>query len=606
MSGIRRLLALALAFVALPAAAHEFKFGDGGADAVTGKIGGTFTFGTMLRTESPSPDSYGARSAQVVGAPGGNVGANIGGPDLNFARNHPVSTVLKGLVDVDLKYREFGFFARADAWTDLQLKDGNRPYGNFPNGFKPNMPLSDNGFDQSARFSNAQFLDVYAYGNFSMGDGAKLEARVGRQTLNWGTAQLVNGGINVVNPFNYPAQQRPGALPQEGRLPVGMLYASFAGGANWGVDAFLQYEFRHNVLPGCGTFFDGASYVPTGCNAAMVISSSNEPTNTTNGWYVHRNPDIEASNSGQGGLSLRYAAAALDTELRGTLMNYHSRSPGIIGYIPSISGGYGSLTPPAFTRLTDPQGLKYGLVFAENIHLLGASFATKLDPATKVYGELAYRPNQPLNLNVSDLIAAFVGRSPLGTLNRSKNVNAIPPGGQFIGFDRFKVTTASLGASKALPQTLGAERILLSGEIGWSHVAGLPDPSVLRYGRSDAYGIAAINGGNACTDTTPGKTCAHDGFVSGNAWGYRLRIGASYPAAFLGAALTPSLYLAEDVSGYSYDGTFQKGRQLLRPALRADWGKEYFGEIQYTLVNGGKYNLLADRDNVVLIVGMNF
>lgn len=402
MSGIRHLLTLALAFVALPAAAHEFKFGDGGADAVTGKIGGTFTFGTMLRTEAPSPDSYGARTAQVVGVSSGNVGANIGGPDLNFGKNRPVSTVLKGLVDVDLKYREFGFFARADAWTDLQLENGNRPYGNFPNGFKPNTPLSDNGFDPEAKFSNVQFLDVYAHGNFDMGNGAKLDARVGRQTLNWGTAQLVNGGINVINPVNYPAQLRPGALPQEGRLPVGMLYASFASGANWGIDGFLQYEFRHNVMPGCGTFFDGASYVPTGCKAAMVISSSSEPTNVANGWYVHRSLDIDASDSGQGGLSLRYASAALDSEFRGYLINYHSRTPGIYGSIPNIGGGYGSLAPPALTRLTDPQGLKYGLIFAENIRLLGASFATKLDPATKVYGELAYRPNQPLNLNVSD------------------------------------------------------------------------------------------------------------------------------------------------------------------------------------------------------------
>jgi hypothetical protein len=605
MSAIRNLLALALAFGAMPAAAYESKFGDG-ADAVTGKIAGTFTFGTMLRTEAPSPDSYGPKAAQVVGASAGNVGANIGGADLNFAKNRPVSTVLKGLVDVDLKYREFGFFARADAWTDLQLKNGDRPYGNFPNGFSPNTPLSDNGFDPSAKFSNAQFLDAYAYGNFPMGEGAKLDARVGRQTLAWGTAQLVNGGINVVNPVNYPAQLRPGALPQESRLPVGMLYANFASGANWGIDGFLQYEFRHNVMSGCGTFFDSAPYVPTGCNAAMVIGSVGEPTNTANGWYVHRSPDIDASDSGQGGLSLRYDAATLNTGFRGYLMNYHSRTSSIYGSIPNIAGGYGSMAPPAFTRLTDPQGLKYGLIYAENIHLLGASFETRLDPATKAYGELAYRPNQPLNLNVSDLIAAFVGRNPLSALNLARNVNAIQPGGQFIGFDRYKVTTATIGASKVLPHVLGAERILLSGEIGLSHAAGLPDPGILRYGRSDAYGIAAINGISVCTDTTPGKTCAHDGFVTGNAWGYRLRIGANYPAAFFGATLTPSLYLAEDVSGYSYDGTFQKGRQLLRPGLRAEWGKEWFGEIQYTRVNGGKYNLLADRDNVVLDVGLNF
>ena len=72
------------------------------------------------------------------------------------------------------------------------------------------------------------------------------------------------------------------------------------------------------------------------------------------------------------------------------------------------------------------------------------------------------------------------------------------------------------------------------------------------------------------------------------------------------ASLTPSLVLARDVNGYSYDGTFSKGRTTMRLGLRADWGKTYFADLQFTRFSGGRYNLVVDRDNLMLAAGMNF
>ena len=51
-------------------------------------------------------------------------------------------------------------------------------------------------------------------------------------------------------------------------------------------------------------------------------------------------------------------------------------------------------------------------------------------------------------------------------------------------------------------------------------------------------------------------------------------------------------------SGYSYDGTFLKDRKRLIPGIRAEWGKDYFAEIQYTRISGGAYNIEVDRDPV--------
>jgi hypothetical protein len=158
--------------------------------------------------------------------------------------------------------------------------------------------------------------------------------------------------------------------------------------------------------------------------------------------------------------------------------------------------------------------------------------------------------------------------------------------------------------------------VILALEVGGSYVAGLPDPSVLRYGRALAFGAAPYisNTGalTACAETAPGlngvpgKTCTNDGFTTGAAWGLRGRLSATYADALFGAALTPSITIAKDVLGYSYDGTFSEGRLTVRTALRADWGKRYFAEVAYTGFGGGNYNLAADRSNLALVAGMNF
>ncbi len=602
MTIIWQILALTLASVSLPATAIDFNLGD----AVEGKLHATATFGTMIRMESADPSVLGPLAAARVSGASGQLGGNAGRSDLNFQKHRPVSTVLKGVVSLELKRQDFGLYLQAKAWNDFELKNGNRAYGNAPNGFQPHVPLSDQGFDPAAKFSNAQLSDMFAFGRFRVDDQGALDLRVGRQVVQWGVSQLLAGGINAVNPADHAARARPGALAQETRVPVGMIYANFIGDGTWSGDGFIQYEYRPSVLAPCGAFFDAAYYAPTGCNYASVLGSANvnDPTAIAKGLYPKRNPDLLARDSGQYGLSLRYTASRLNTDFRAYALNYHSRTPSIHGTNPNVAGGYGSLA--TFTRLTDPNGLKYALIYAEDIRLYGLSFDAKPDPSFRVYGEIAYRPNQPLNLNLSDLIAAFLVRAPNSALNLAKKTNAIAPGGAFDGYDRYRVTTASLGSRAVIPATWGAQRLTLSGELGWSHVGGLPNAGLLRYGRTDDYGVAAING-VPCVDTTVAqKSCAHDGFVTRNAWGYRIRLAANYPAAFFGATLTPSLAFAHDVSGYSYDASFLNGRKTLRSGIRADWGKNYYAEAEYANTSGGEYNPQIDRDYLTFVVGVNF
>ena len=256
----------------------------------------------------------------------------------------------------------------------------------------------------------------------------------------------------------------------------------------------------------------------------------------------------------------------------------------------------------AVARLTNPTGLSYANVYAENDQLFGMSMNSKLDPATSVFGEWAYRPNAPLGYNSADVVAAFALRSPTSFLAVHKGILNVAPGATFDAYDRYGVVTGSLGTSKVLPKALGADRFVLLGEVGFSHVNGLPDQNSMRYGRPLAYGTAA-DPGVPCTDTVPGKTCTNDGFVTVDSWGLRMLMSATYGNALFGANVTPSLLVAQDMDGYSYDGTYSKGRSTVRPGLRLDWGKSYYTDLQYTLFSGGSYNLAMDRSYLSLVFG---
>lgn len=589
--------ALAMALVGVSAA-----WAQAAGDGI--RISGVLTAGTIVRTQSPDAAVLGPGASTRLGLPPGELSGNAGASSLNFKAHRPVSTVLKGLLDLEFAQEGRGLALRARAWTDQELEHGLRPYGHAPNGFSSQAPLNDRGFDARSRFTGALIDDAYLFGHSALTDEARLHWRLGRQTLRWGQAQFFAGGVDVINPYDVPALVRPGVQTQEGRVPVGLVHGRLDLGAGSELQAWAQYDFKPTVLPGCGTFHASSNHAATGCNFVNVLGAAgySDPDALASGVYAHRMPDTEPPAAGQFGVSLSRKVAT--TEWHGYLMSYHSRTPFLRGTNALIDGGHGATVQE---RLAHPDGVRYGLVYPDRIHLLGLGFAHKPHPAVGLWGELSLRPNQPLQINAADLIAAFVGRDPGSALNLARNTNALPPGASFEAYERHRVSTVMLGAHRAWAKVAGASRLLLSGELLWSHVAGLPDPGRLRFGRSDEYGVAAVAGGAACVEgTRSGKQCPLDGFVTSQAWGWRMHLAASYPGAWAGAMLTPSLTIGHDSSGYSHDGSLIEGRVMLRPAVRADWGKRYFAELVYLRWQAGRYFTHIDRDTLSLSAGLRF
>lgn len=577
----------ASAVASAQAGAMDFKLGDD----IQGQFHGTVTLGSQVRTESPSPEAYADWPSRAVpGTVKGLLQGQTGGSDLNFRRGEVISTVLKAVWDLDLKKDKSGLFVSGRAWNDFALGEKNVPYGHYPNGFRPNQPLSDKGFASSAQFSQIEFREAFVYGQLDTAPDAALQLRLGRQVLSWGGTLLNMGGVNsAINPTDVASLLRPGALPSEGRLPVGMVSAQWTSGSLWRVEGFAAYESRNTVLPGCGTYFDVQSFAPQGCDFAALAGAS-EQTLLANGNYLHRNADVKPGRAGPYGALLGYKAG--DADVRFFAMNTHSNSP-------SLRMTVNALTPGV-------RSVNYAMVYPEDVTLLGLSFNQKLAPTTRVSGELAYRPQQPVTLNAYDVLSSFISRSPVSVLALNKGITSLPVGASFDAYDRFGVATGHLGVDTVWPKSLGAERVSLLAEVGVSQVRGLPDPSLLRYGRPLAYNGAAYAGGPACVDAVPGKTCTPDGYVTASAWGLKMLASARYAPAGSDVTWTPSLLWARDIRGYAYDGAYSEGRTLLRPALRADVGRRYFGELQYHRYTGGKYNLLIDRDYLSVVAGARF
>jgi hypothetical protein len=668
MSAVRRVFAMGLLATARAATAA------GAEGAVEFKLDTTLTLGTTVRTEAASPEQYAfIPSSTVNGAAPGQLTGQTGGSDLNFRRGRPVSTVTQGMFDLTVSAREtgLGLFARAAAWHDFTLGHAGAGYGNFSNGYATGAPLSDAGLQRGARFDGLMLRDVYAFGAFDLGQARRLELRLGRQVLgadgtqghlsaNWGGARLIAGGIaSALNPQDLVAQQRPGALAEEARVPVGMLSLHLAAGTQWSFDAFLPWETREAVLPACGTFFDIMSVAPPGCALGSAIpytfagtpvasiASLTEKSLLGSGLYLRRLPEEVPSGRGQFGLAAHVLVAPLRTEVAlyalntpVTLPYFRARIDDVRGAPVSVGlGGPAGLVFSALQRLnpwvsqlppglaaayTPPaagqgNGLEYGVTYPRSVRLYGLSFNTEASAATRLYGELAWRPNQPLSYNLNDLLNALLLRTPTALLAERRQLLAAPAGAYVEAFDRLGVATASLGMSQTFSKAWGSAALRLSAELGISHVNDLPDPQTLRYGRAFAYGSAPYRdaGTGALSNCAqpangaglyfaPGKTCTTDGFITSSAWGLRATAAGVYPNALLGATLTPSLLLGWDLRGYAYDGTFSAGRRLIRPGLRAGWMGGFWTELAYTRISGGRYNLLADRDNLAVAIGMKF
>ncbi|NTY55309.1 DUF1302 domain-containing protein, partial [Pseudomonas sp. UMC631] len=599
-------LAVSLAStLATPASAVTFNIGE-----IEGSFDSSLSVGASWSTQNPDKN--------LIGSNNGGHGLSQTSDDghLNYKAGKTFSKIFKGIHDLELKYGDTGVFLRGKYWYDFEQKDESTEF----------KPLSDSGRKTAAKASGAELLDAFIYHKYSIAD-LPGNVRLGKQVVNWGESTFIQGGINSINPFDVTALRRPGSEIKEALVPVNMFYLSQNLTDNLSAEGFYQLEWDQTVVDNCGTFFSQPDVIADGCTDNLRVLTNAQALGAGNvalakqfgvdvnneGALVRRGPDRDARDSGQYGLSLKYYADALNTEFGGYYMNYHSRLPifsgrGASQSIYNLANSLSGTPLQAFAPLLVAGNSSYFVEYPEDIHLYGLSFSTTLPTGTAWQGEISYRPNAPVQLNTTDIL--FSGVVPLGGVYGNASVLQGVPDTDLHGYRRKEITQLQTTFTHFFDQVMGAERLTLVGEVGWTHVGGLESTSKARYGRDPVFGpgpLPATGNLNTCqvlNNSTLGsapknnlsRNCENDGFTTADSWGYRMRAIWDYNDVFAGVNLKPNVAWSHDVDGYSPGpgGNFEEGRKAISLGVDADYMNTYTASLSYTNYFDGKYSTLVD------------
>lgn len=563
------------------------------------QFGGRITYGEVWRVQGRDPDLLTGVNAAAIGLTGTGSGGNADDGNTNYARFDAASRAVKGVFELQAGADDWSAALRVKAWRDVGLLHDARPWGNVANGYAPDRPLSDAGAPRRSRFSGVALLEAWVQGRAQLGQ-AEVVARVGQQSLDWGTRMLSPGGLEALNPRDLPGLRRAGAVPAEGVVPRPLLFLRAALAPGFAIEAYHQARFRANAYDMCGTLWSMNDYLTEGCDKVMTgMPVTSDRARIPLGAWQKRLP-TPAPGGSEFGVAASWRLALAGARPDTVVGLYHARYISRAAF-PAVRrstrvGGPGFIAG-------DPDGLNmaYRTEYPEGLRISALTLA-HTRASTTLLGELSYRPRLPLMLAPADVIPPFLNDS-MPALLRAR-VDAVAPGAIFQGWDLHPMWQLQLGVRREA--TLAGVSLALGAEAVLKRVPGLPDTGLLRYGRPDIFGVGPVNG--ACFGGTgnPARQCSDRGYVSPSAWGYRLRLDARLPALGPQWTGTASALLAHDVNGWAGDFQLSEGRRSLALALRLEYRGRYLVECGYHPAWGGDYNASADRDTASLALGVKF
>lgn len=599
----RALVVTAGLFVSLPALAANWEAGE-----TSIKLDTTVTLGANFRVQE--------RDEKLVGIANGGTARSINGDDGNLNYDPGlIALAARATHELSVDRGNIGAFGRVTYFYDAL--NANRHSTDF-------RDLSDKAVDQVGR--DIDLLDAYVYGHTDIGEH-RVDARVGRQVLNWGESTFIPNGINAINPVDLSALRVPGSELREGLLPVEAIDLNASLNDNLSLEGFYQLLWHETKLDAAGTYFStsdiaspGGNNVFLGFGAASVTDSPtfNGPVAACPlGCRVQRAGSDTPKDEGQFGAALRYFAPWFnDGEFGFYGMQYHSRVPVINAHTGTLAGlGGGNYALSA----------NYNLEYPENIKLGGASFSTSLG-LVSLQGEYALRLDQPLQIDDVELLqaalapAAVAAAAPGAARNNtaaafSTNQIIARMGGitagnfatffdsDMKGYINRSVSSGSMTATRAFGPAFGADQWLVVGEVGGTFVHDMPDKDTLRL-----EGAGTYTGGNSTLAGSEG-TQSRKGFADRLSWGYRVTARFDYLNAIGPINLYPRISFQHDVNGTTPSplATYLEGRKAVSIGIGATYQQSWSADLQYTnFFGGGNYNLINDRDFVSVNVKYAF
>lgn len=440
----------------------------------------TLSYGLSYRMEDQDQKLV----ARANGGRGDNAALiNSDDGNLNFKQGELFSEVVKIVSEMDLRYRDtYGLFLRGRAFYDFELEDDERRH----------RQISSDGLDEAG--SDAEILDAFVYGSWTLDDHA-LNARLGRQVINWGEGLFYQNGIGVTNPVDINALRAPGSEVKEAYMPTFMAYASFELRENLTLEGYWQpgWAWESSKIDPCGTYYSTLDVIGEGCNylsvpplqeplpGGLAFDSPEQlqdyldtlppgPLNdllraylpTT---FIPRSRDLEADGAAQYGLALRWYVPELnDTELGFYYLRYNMNVPmlGLTVGQPTVL--------PVVGVLPVASSSNYYAEYLEDRDLFGISFNTTIGGDSflnglSLAGELSYRPDAPIALGLGEYLpTALLG-----------NLAGLPVGTRLDGYREKKMYQASLVAIYNFNGLLDSDSATLLSELVASRVEDLED-----------------------------------------------------------------------------------------------------------------------------------
>ena len=580
--GCSSALALGLLTAAAPAMAGEKQINDD----ISLKWNLKASVGAISRMESARKENLFAGDT-----PGGTSGSAVSDDgNLNYDGGEVVSAVAKAVGDVNLQYRNYGLFVRAKGWYDYVQKEKDVPHGNFPNEFVGGEPLSDDGFDRNSKFQGATFQDVFVHGTFQVNE-QPLKLKAGRQTLLWGRSLYSRGSLSALNAIDLAALHRPGAEYTEFLKPAGMVTADYQFTDRLSMKSFYQYEWRAANLDGCGTFFSTLDNTAVGCDATFS-SSVIIPNKTAfeNGLYIPRRDEKEPDDGGQYGLKFDYAFPKSKAKVGAYFLNYHMRLP-----IYSVT----KEDSPLAQGITAGNDIAYFYEYPEDIQVIGLTADKTFEGIGNLAMNLSYLPDMPVQINTPDLTTSRVLEANGVPAAAAQGFATVPQdtidyvygsGNEVTGFKEFDIQRAEFPFTTVIPKVLGAQKTIVSAQVGSEFIQDLPDQEDMRFRRHTNFGVGDLG---------------EDGYVTDFSWGYQLTLKSTYANAIGPVTLTPSLTLQHGVEGYSSDDALQEDQRSLGLGIGMGY-KKLSADLSYTTYNDASYSVVNDRDYLSLSTTYSF
>ena len=315
--------------------------------------------------------------------------SNLDDGDRNFDKGM-ISNRLDLFSEFDISYQKVGARVSGAAWYDDVYNKGN---DNDSPGTANAYSVRYDRFTKDTRDlhgRDAEFRDAFVYANYDLGEEMWGVSRLGQHSLLYGESLFYGGNgiaagqqpIDAVRALTVPNSQF-----KELGLPVKQFSTQLQITPTVSVGGYYQFEWERTRIPGAGSYFSPADLLDEGGERIVVGRLPNGAPAAS----FYRGDDIEARDSGQWGVQLRYRSEALDTDFGLYAINYHDKN-----FQTQLRPGVG-----AGSR-ADQIG-EYMLVFPEDIRAYGFS-------ANRGFGDINFgfeasvRDNAPLvSLTMTDL-----------------------------------------------------------------------------------------------------------------------------------------------------------------------------------------------------------